>query len=381
MTWPPSILSVLVWTPALGAVVSALLGEGRLRRRIAIGFAGVSLVLAAAIAIPFDSGTPPRELLRWVPSLGLVLRSPFLDGFGSLLVLWIALLTFLASVSLGCPRAAEPRVWFSSWKRRFSVSRWPATPSLFLSFYGAGLLVVALLLGRAEAMKTFLVVPDRGGRARRRFDRSLVPPGPRADGIPVGGDRAVLLARDLSRFSRRGCSSWAPPRSLSPLRSSRSTSWVRAREIGTEGRLAPIRRVEPRGHSTSSRGRLSRPIPAASGSAVRRWRSRRFLSSMPVSPRASSRAPLLVGFQGLVVLGLLSPDTGRSRRGSSGNVAARRSLSSRSRSGPRTPRVRGPSLTSAIAIAMFLPASWLVLRQHWNDAPRCYRALRARSRS
>jgi hypothetical protein len=30
---------------------------------------------------------------------------------------------------------------------------------------------------------------------------------------------------------------------------------------------------------------------------------------------------------------------------------------------------RGPRLTSAFAVAMFLPVSWLVLRDRWNDAP------------
>ena len=62
MTWPPSILSVLVWSPAVGAVFSACLRENRQRRRAAIGFAALTLAIAGALALTFEAATGPGRL-------------------------------------------------------------------------------------------------------------------------------------------------------------------------------------------------------------------------------------------------------------------------------------------------------------------------------
>ena len=363
MTWPPSTLSVLVWTPAFGAVLSAFLVEGRLRRRIAIGFAGVSLALAAAIAIPFDSGTPPRELLRWVPSLGLS-YDLFLDGFGSLLVLWIALLTFLALVSSDARERRTESLVLVLETALLGVAM-AGDAVLFLSFYGAGLLAATFLLGRAEEMKTFLVFQTAGAALAAvsiavsyhvvrvqtgfpsaeiaRFSSLVIFPDSKARMLLLGG-AAVALAAPLFPFA----------------------SWVRAREIGTEGRLVLLGGWSLAGTLLFARTLLP-AYSAGSGSAFLMVLAALSLLYAGFASRLS-HAALLVGFQGLVVLGLLSHTPEGIAAGRAGMLQFPIALSaillwSADSEGPRR-----PSLTSAIAIALVLPASWLVLQEHWNDA-------------
>ncbi len=335
MTWPPSILSVLVWTPALGAVVSAFLVEGRLRRRIAIGFAGVSLVLAAAIAIPFDSGSPPREIIRWVPSLGLS-YDLFLDGFGSLLVLWIALLTFLALVSSDASespnRESGSRLGNGASRCRDGRRRRFVPVVLRRGASGRGL-PSRPRRGDEDVSR----VSDRGGRTRCRFDRRLVPPGPGADWIPIGRDRAFLVARDLSRLTGAD----APPGRRGG-RSRRSTLPVRL--VGTSpgnwgrGPARATRRVEPRGHSILRadgspglfRGERQRVPYGARGafSPLRRFCLASFALGAPRGVPGAGRSRSL------------SPthrkESPRVERG----CCSSPSLCPRSRSGPRTPRMR-----------------------------------------
>jgi hypothetical protein len=70
--------------------------------------------------------------------------------------------------------------------------------------------------------------------------------------------------------------------------------------------------------------------------------------------------PLLAGFQGLVVLGLLSPTSEGVAAGRAGMLQLAMSLSTLALWKEDCDDARGPALASGIAVAMVLPASWLV---------------------
>lgn len=89
------LLTVLVFLPALGALVVTIAGRTRdaLVPWLAVLFAGTTLVLAFwVLGDGGDGGF--SELAAWVPSLGVsfILES---DGLSSVLVVWVALSTLL----------------------------------------------------------------------------------------------------------------------------------------------------------------------------------------------------------------------------------------------------------------------------------------------
>jgi NADH-quinone oxidoreductase subunit M len=166
MSWPPavSILSVLVWTPAAGALLSALPGEDRaaLRRKLSVGCAALSLALASAVTATFEPGGSPRELRRWIPSLGLS-YDLCVDGLGSVLVLWVALLALLALVAVDSRELGRRTTCLLLLAETALLGLATAGDGvLFLAFYGAGLLALTLLLGRAEEMTTIFFVQSAG---------------------------------------------------------------------------------------------------------------------------------------------------------------------------------------------------------------------------
>src|SRR5262245_55771414 len=145
MSFSPSILAALVWMPARGALVSALAGkrgEGRLGRKIAVGSATITLALAAALSLAFDPAASPRELRRWVPSLGFAYDLG-LDGLGSIVVLWIALLGLMAMIAPGSHDRRTTSLVLIGETALLGLAT-AGDGALFLSFYGAGLLAAAL---------------------------------------------------------------------------------------------------------------------------------------------------------------------------------------------------------------------------------------------
>jgi hypothetical protein len=80
-------------------------------------------------------------------------------------------------------------------------------------------------------------------------------------------------------------------------------------------------------------------------------------------------APLLAGFQGLVVLGLLSPTSEGVAAGRAGMVQLALALTALAVWQADSEDAPGTVLSRGIAIAMFLPASWVVLREQWSTAP------------
>lgn len=367
MNLPPSILSVLVWSPALGALFSALPGEadeGRLRRRIAVGFAALSLALAAALCVSFDPGASPRELRRWVPPLGLA-YDLHLDGLGSVLILWVTLLALVATVAPGS-RDRRGTILILLAETALLGLATAGDGVLFLSFYGAGLLAMALLLARAEVMRIFLVFQSAGAalavvsigvsyhlaRVQTGFPSAEMSRFSSLLAYPDSRGRMFLLGAGVIAFA-------AP---LFPF-----TTWVRARELTTEARLLVFG-----GWSFAGTLFFVRAIPPSyvGGEGDRFVMALAALSLLYAGLGSRhSWAPLLVGFQGLVVLGFLSPAVEGVAAGRAAMVQLAVTLSALTLWTDETEDARRPALTSALAVAMTLPPSWLILRQHWGDSP------------
>ncbi|HEY7700096.1 MAG TPA: hypothetical protein VIE88_16845, partial [Vicinamibacteria bacterium] len=159
MTWPPAlpVLTLLVWTPAVGALISAFPGEDRasLRRSLSLSFAAFALALASFLALAFERGKSVRELARWVPSLGLS-YDLVLDPFGSVLAVWIALLALMVLGADGFRGLGRRATFLTLLAETALLGVTIAGDAvLLLGFYGVGLLSLTLLLGQVEEMKKF----------------------------------------------------------------------------------------------------------------------------------------------------------------------------------------------------------------------------------
>jgi NADH-quinone oxidoreductase subunit M len=155
------VLTFLVWTPAVGALLALALKNERasLRRSIAIGAALVALALAlAAFAfLELGPGSPYREIVPWIPPLGASYELA-LDPFGSVFTLWVALLVPLVLFS----ERPEPLDRVTAALLLFGETALlglfvSGDFILFFSFYGGGLLALSLLHRRPGAMKSFFV--------------------------------------------------------------------------------------------------------------------------------------------------------------------------------------------------------------------------------
>jgi NADH-quinone oxidoreductase subunit M len=372
MSWPPasSILSVLVWTPAAGALISALPGEHRpaLRRKLAIGSAALALALASKVALSFDTGANARELRRWVPSLGLS-YDLFVDGLGSVLVLWTALLALLALVSVG-PREIGRRATCLILLAETALLGLATAGdgALFLAFYGGGLVVLTLLLGRAGEMKSFFFFQSAGATlavayvaisyhltwVQTGFPSAEIARFPSLVTFPDFRGRMFLLGAAVVAFA-------AP---LFPL-----TSWV-ASALSTV--TAPGRLLLFGGWSLAGTLFFVRFVsPSHARSEGAHWVMGLAALSLLYAGLASRRtwAPLLAGFQGVVVLGLLSPTPEGVAAGRAGMLQLVLALTTLALWHAASEDQRGSALTRGIAVAMFLPASVIVLREQWTTAP------------
>ncbi len=372
MSWPPafSILSVLVWTPAVGALVSALPGEERatLRRKLSVGSAALALALASAAAATFDAGGSPRELRRWVPSLGLS-YDLFVDSLGSILVLWIACLALLALVSVGSRELGRRATCLILLAETALLGLATASDgALFLAFYGVGVLVLTLLFGCAGAMKRFFFFQSAGATlavlyvaisyhltwVQTGFPSAEIARFPSLVTFPDFQVRMFLLGAAVVAFA-------AP---LFPL-----TSWVSsaASALATPGRLLIFGGWSLAGSLFFVRAVMPSHPPVESASYLM------ILSALSLlySGLAPGRtwAPLLAGFQGLVVLGVLSPTSEGVAAGRAGMLQLALALTTLALGQEDPDESRGPVLVSGIAIAMLLPASWIILREHWSSAP------------
>ena len=95
-----TLLHLVLWLPALGAIVTTFLGQGRRARGWALAFSGVTLLLAIWLYVRYDlraGGLQYESSFAFIPTLGSSLRIG-VDGVSLPLVLLNALLTFLVVV-------------------------------------------------------------------------------------------------------------------------------------------------------------------------------------------------------------------------------------------------------------------------------------------
>lgn len=368
-----TMLTLLVWAPAAGALLSALPGEARvsLRRSVALGFAAVSLALASFLALTFEPGATLRELRRWVPALGLS-YDVLLDDFGSVVVLWISILAVLALASgdsRGHGRRAQSLILLAETALLGLATA--ADGVLLLVFYGIGLLSFALLLARGEEMKMFFVFQSAGMTLAAAFIAVSYHLTEVQTGFPSAeiGRFASLVSfpdfRDRMLLLGGGVVVFAGP--LFPL-----TSWVQgsAGVLSTQGKLLLfggwslagtlffVRAVSP-SYVTSEGAHGGMVLIALCLLSV--------LYGGIVSGR--SWPALLVGFQGLVALGLLSPTASGVAAGHLGMLHLALALSAITLWKGGSEDSRGPALTGGIAALLFLSPAWVVLRDQWSHAP------------
>jgi NADH-quinone oxidoreductase subunit M len=95
------ILSLLIFLPLLGALITGLCGNIKLGKKIAVSFAGIELILAVWVVLLFQNNNGDFQLLErtaWIPSLNI----EFLLGIDGISVLFLplsALLTLMAIVA------------------------------------------------------------------------------------------------------------------------------------------------------------------------------------------------------------------------------------------------------------------------------------------
>ncbi len=361
MSWPPAfpILSLLVWAPAAGALLSALPREELtgLRRRISLGFAAATLVLAVALTFHVGPGEHLRELRRWIPTLGFSYDLS-LDAYRVLLTFWIALLGLLALVSAPSGRRATLLVLLAETALLGLATA--GDGALFLAFYGALILALAILLERGEAMRTFFFFQSAGLALAFCYVAIVYHLTWVQTGFPSAEIARFSSLVTFPDFERRmfllGASVFAFAAPLFPF-----TSWVASA-----------------GFSLSNPGRLMLfgGFPLASASFFVRAVVPSYTGgegalvalavlSLLYAGLASRRswAALLVGCQGLVALALLSGVAGRA-----GVLPMALALSALALWTSEPDDAPG-AIPGGLALLMFLPTAWLVLRERWSAAP------------
>jgi NADH-quinone oxidoreductase subunit M len=310
------VLSILVWTPFVGAILVASLGTVRsfAGRSLALLFASLSVAAAALLFLGFG-GTDFGELHGWIPQSGVSYELA-LDRMGAALALWISLLTLLSMMyekPEELDRGRAVRLLSVETALLGLVAARDAV--LFVGFLGAGLTVLTLML-RESRMRTFFFFQSAGaslalGFAVVCFHLALVQNGhPSSE---IARFHSLVTFPDLDR--RMFLLGAAATAFLAPLLF--FSTWLRGSVEGLEGggrllllggwsiagSLLLIRLVLP----AFPRGALELASPVCAIAAL----GTIYAGAVPSRGRAGSWwVPMLVGFQGLAVLGLLSSDAG-----------------------------------------------------------------------
>jgi NADH-quinone oxidoreductase subunit M len=309
------VLSVLVWAPFAGAIGIATVGRGRAfpGRLLAVLFSSVSLAAATLLFLGFDRMRDFRELGAWLPALGVSYELA-LDRMGSALALWISLLTPLAILYERPEELDRGRIARLLLVETALLGLLAARDAvLFLAFLGAGLTLFTLM-PRDTSMRTFFFFQSAGaslalGFAVVCFHLTLVQNGQPSS--EIARFTALVTFPDFDRnMFLLGASATAL---LAPL--FLFSAWLRDSVEGLEGGgrllllggwsiagpLILIRFVLP----AFARGALEAAAPVCAIGAL----GTIYAGAVPSRGRAGDWwVPLLVGFQGLLVLGLLSSD-------------------------------------------------------------------------
>jgi NADH-quinone oxidoreductase subunit M len=392
MTFPSAlpILSLLVWTPALGALFAAIPAQERVagRRFLAVVFALLTLGLGILVSAAYGS-TEIRELYPWIVPLGSSYELS-VDGPGSLFVVWIPIASLVALLS-GAPldrRAATLVLLGESALLGLATAR---DVVLFLSFFGAALTALALLHPPTRAMKSFFFFQSLGLASTCALSLVWLHLAFVQTGFPTAEigrfpDLVTYPDFELRMFllGAVGASLLAP---LVPF-----ASWL---QDSIEALPTPGRVLLLGGWSLTPALVLDRlvvselPLGRADGAVVVVWLGALATLHAGLFPyRGENRrswVPLLVGFQGLAIVGLVSEGADA--------VAAGRLLvlqlglgltalalwshdgdGGGDRVGAPTPRARVPALLLIALVLSFpaadgLPPALVVLREQWDRFP------------
>ncbi len=99
--WP--LLTFLIWTPMIGGIMVLLAGDesGPAARRLALGFASLTLLLSIPLYAGFDTDTAAmqfQELHPWIPTFGIHYHLG-VDGISMPLILLTAIMTVIVVIA------------------------------------------------------------------------------------------------------------------------------------------------------------------------------------------------------------------------------------------------------------------------------------------
>jgi NADH-quinone oxidoreductase subunit M len=111
---PPALLNLIVWLPALAALLIALIGRGQLARAIAAGFSGLVLLFSFLLFGAYDQQIGGFQFVTNVPWVAPInwFYAVGVDGISLPLVVLNALLVFLAVV-LSWNVTLRPQLYFA----------------------------------------------------------------------------------------------------------------------------------------------------------------------------------------------------------------------------------------------------------------------------
>ena len=155
-----TLLHLVLWLPALGALVTAFFGRGTRARGWGLAFSGITLLLATWLFIRYDlraGGLQFESTFAWIPPIGSSLRIGA-DGVSLPLVLLNALLTFLVVV-ISWNFELRPQLYFA-----LILILETAVTGVFHSLD----LLVFFLFWELELIPMYLIIGIWGG-ARREY--------------------------------------------------------------------------------------------------------------------------------------------------------------------------------------------------------------------
>jgi NADH-quinone oxidoreductase subunit M len=310
------LLSILVWSPLVGAVATASLGRERTlpARFLALLFASISLAAAGFLCL----GSESRDLVElhaWLPLMGASYELA-LDRMGSALALWISVLTPLAILSEGRGELDRRKIVLLLVAETALLGLLASRDAvLFLAFLGAGITVFTLMM-RESAVRTFFFFQSAGASLALGFAAVCFHLARVQNGLPsteIARFAGLVTFAELdARMFLLGAAATAFLAPLFPF-----SVWLRdtVEALSDGGRLLLLGGWSIAGSLIFIRlvmpafpgGALEEAAPLCGIAAL----GTIYAGAIPSRGREGIWwVPLLVGFQGLLVLGLLSSEGG-----------------------------------------------------------------------
>jgi NADH-quinone oxidoreductase subunit M len=385
MTSPSAlpVLSLLLWIPAWGALLALCLGA-RARRAVALASAAIAVLVSGFVWLGSSASPPLRELRPWVPSLGISYELAT-DELGGALALSVALVALVA-LTASDPAEGDGRSAFLLLVGESALLGVVMARDVFLllAFLGASILSFTFLASRTRALRFFLFQSAglllATGFSLTWYQLALV-----QSGFPTGeilrfaglvtypdfecrtfllGAAAACFAAPLFPFG-----SWLQDTVDSFTPSGRALFFGGFSVVSAVILLRLVLPSVPVGRSECS----GLPVYLAALSTI-------YAAVVPARGEpARSFVPILVGAQGIVMLGLLSSDTAALGAGRLSLIAVALGLSAFAlwSDGESHGDLRLPKWVAALLILFVVwlpsgggaPSVWVILRSYWERFP------------